>query len=414
MKRTELLNKLVYKGGYASYLEVGSQDVTSNFNQINVQHKVAVDPFPRNGVATFIGTSDEYFASLAPSVKFDLIFIDGLHHSDQVLKDIENSLNHLSKNGTIVCHDCLPSTEKMQERDDHGGEWTGDVWKAIAKLRTERSDLSIVTVDTDYGCGIIRKGTSPLYEPHTDEFLNYSYYASHKRQMLNVISVDTFATDFLNTIHPTEELFTVVIPTLWRSSRIHQLLEDLIECERIDEIILIDNNRKFTEYYTELRKVTVISPDENLYVNPAWNLGIRLAKNKCIVLANDDINFSTDIFDRVDAALLLQYGIIGMGADNFVIGTSEGDPELHVWEPGINDMGWGCLLLVHKSHWIDIPTDIKIWYGDNFIKDINPAPKAILRNFKVDSDMSTTSDSPEWDAIKREDFVNFMKVRKDA
>jgi hypothetical protein len=190
MIRTDILNILIQKYGYKSYLEVGTQDPTSNFDKINIDHKVSIDPFPR-GEVTFVGTSDEYFESITEDVKYDIIFIDGLHHSDQVLKDIENSLNHLSKNGTIVCHDSLPSSEKMQERDDHGGEWTGDVWKAIAELRVERIDLDIKVVDTDYGCGIIRRGTNVPYET-TQDYLTYSHYSANKYRMLNVISPEQF------------------------------------------------------------------------------------------------------------------------------------------------------------------------------------------------------------------------------
>ena len=190
MKRTDIINTLIHKYGYKSYLEVGTQDPTSNFDLIQSDHKVSIDPFPRGEVA-FVGTSDEYFDSITEDVKYDIIFIDGLHHSDQVLKDIENSLNHLSKNGTIVCHDCLPSSEKMQERDDHGGEWTGDVWKAIAELRVERIDLDISVVDTDYGCGIIRRGTNIPYETEQD-YLTYSHYSINKYRMLNVISPEQF------------------------------------------------------------------------------------------------------------------------------------------------------------------------------------------------------------------------------
>jgi len=190
MKRTDIINILIQKYEYKSYLEVGTQDPSSNFDLIDVEHKVSIDPFPR-GEVTFVGTSDEYFKSIADDVKYDIIFIDGLHHSDQVLKDVENSLKHLSKNGTIVCHDCLPSTEKMQERDDHGGEWTGDVWKAIAELRVETIDLDIKVVDTDYGCGIIRRGTNVPYET-TQDYLTYSHYSANKYRMLNVISPEQF------------------------------------------------------------------------------------------------------------------------------------------------------------------------------------------------------------------------------
>jgi hypothetical protein len=190
MKRTDIINTLIEKYGYKSYLEVGTQFPSSNFDKINAEHKVSIDPFPM-GEVTFVGTSDEYFESITDDVKFDIIFIDGLHHSDQVLTDIENSLNHLSKNGTIVCHDCLPMTEQMQQRDNHGGEWTGDVWKAIAELRVERIDLDIAVVDTDYGCGIIRRGTNVPYETDQD-YLTYSYYSMNKWKMLNVISPEQF------------------------------------------------------------------------------------------------------------------------------------------------------------------------------------------------------------------------------
>ena len=198
MKRTDIINALVKKYAYTSYLEIGTQDPTSNFDLINAECKVSVDPFPR-GEVTFVGTSDEYFESITDDVKFDIIFIDGLHHDEQVLKDIENSLNHLSENGTIVCHDCLPTTEDMQARDDHGREWTGDVWKAIAELRVETIDLDIKVVDTDYGCGIIRRGTNIPYEPINNNYKIYAYYNLHKNKMLNIISSEQFI-QWVNTL----------------------------------------------------------------------------------------------------------------------------------------------------------------------------------------------------------------------
>ena len=191
MKRTNIINALIAKYGYKSYLEIGTQDPKSNFDLINAECKVSIDPFPR-GEVTFVGTSDEYFESIDENSKFDIIFIDGLHHDDQVLKDVENSLNHLSENGTIVCHDSLPFTEDMQARDDHGREWTGDVWKAIAHLRVERIDLDIKVVDTDYGCCIIRRGTNVPYEPIDENYKTYAYYNLHKYRMLNVISPEQF------------------------------------------------------------------------------------------------------------------------------------------------------------------------------------------------------------------------------
>jgi hypothetical protein len=191
MKRWDIINNIIKKFKYNSYLEVGTQDPNSNFNKIDILEKVSIDPVPA-GPVTFVGTSDEYFNSISSDTKFDIIFIDGLHHSNQVLKDIDNSLKHLNENGTIVCHDCLPTTERMQERYDHGGEWTGDVWKAIAQLRKESTNLDIKVVDTDYGCGIIRRGVNIPFEVYNDDYLAYEYFQFFKNDMMNVITINQF------------------------------------------------------------------------------------------------------------------------------------------------------------------------------------------------------------------------------
>lgn len=196
MMRWDIINGLINKFNYKSYLEVGAQNtITGNFSKIQIEKKISIDPYP-TGPIDFEGTSDEYFNTITNDTKFDIIFIDGLHHSEQVLKDIENSLSHLSYDGTIVCHDCLPTTEKMQLREDSGGEWTGDVWKAVATLNVSREDLRIEVVNTDYGCGIIRRGSNI---PHTPigEYLNYSYYATHKNELLNVISPQDFYSKYI-------------------------------------------------------------------------------------------------------------------------------------------------------------------------------------------------------------------------
>ena len=190
LHRWDIINILIKNYDYKSYLEIGTQNPNSNFNKIDIEYKVSIDPFPR-GEVTFIGTSDEYFESISDEVKFDIIFIDGLHHDDQVLKDIHNSVNHLNQNGIIVCHDCLPTTEKQQERNDHGGVWLGDVWKAIAKLRVESTNLDIKIVDTDLGCGLIKLGNPEQY-PAPGNYLEYSYYEKNKKNLMNIITVQEF------------------------------------------------------------------------------------------------------------------------------------------------------------------------------------------------------------------------------
>jgi len=209
--------------------------------------------------------------------------------------------------------------------------------------------------------------------------------------------------------------YSVIIPTLWKSDRTKRLITDLQECDYVDEIIIIDNSYDGHQD-TKVEKIRFVSFGGNIYVNPAWNKGIELAKNECIALCNDDINFDPNIFGVIDESILSYVGIIGMGEGNY---KDEIDKEkgsyIDIWEPGINDWGWGCMILLNKKNWIDIPDDIKIWYGDNFIKDVNSVPKAVLRNFKVETEMSTTSDETEWDVIKKQDyeyFINYLRNGK--
>ena len=75
------------------------------------------------------------------------------------------------------------------------------------------------------------------------------------------------------------EKYSIIIPTLWKSNRTDKLLKDLEECEYVDEIIVIDNSSIYETDRT-IGKIRMISKGENIYVNPAWNLGIKIAKNE--------------------------------------------------------------------------------------------------------------------------------------
>lgn len=189
MTRIDIINYLLKGKERSTYLEIGVR-TGACFFRINAKHKVGVDPsfliskkrylkeylFNINNFNNrfFKETSDDFFAKRKKFLKkingFDVIFIDGLHMYDQVLKDVENGLNHLKPDGFIVLHDCNPQNrlaalrafspdeliEKYGER--FNGVWNGDVWKVIPHLRS-RGDLNldISVIDCDHGIGIIKK-----------------------------------------------------------------------------------------------------------------------------------------------------------------------------------------------------------------------------------------------------------------
>lgn len=201
--------------------------------------------------------------------------------------------------------------------------------------------------------------------------------------------------------------FSIVIPTLWRSNRIHKLLDDLIKCDDVDEIIIIDNNKGYYNHYDKiLDKVNLIQMDDNIYVNPAWNLGVSLSKNYSIALINDDINFNTNIFNFLNSYRLDRFGIIGMDSVNYKINV-EAPKILKEDRRNVQRFGWGCFIAFDKKYWVDIPDNIKLWYGDDFIRIFNNAPVSYITDFKIETDMSTTSGDPKWHPRKMLDAQNF-------
>lgn len=191
MDRIGIINTLLQSINGTKYLEIGVEGGLC-FPNINAEYKIGVDPDPRSA-ATIKETSDKFFENNTEF--FDVIFVDGLHLSDQVEKDVLNSLKILNDGGYIVCHDMLPWEEYMQRRERISGLWTGDCWKAWVKLRSERSDLTMYTVDTDSGCGIIQKGSQETIDTN-DIPLTYDNFLKYKQEWINIISVDEFKSKF--------------------------------------------------------------------------------------------------------------------------------------------------------------------------------------------------------------------------
>ena len=194
LSRTQLINTIIKKFKYKSYLEIGSGDGI-HFNNIKCKDKTSVDP-NKLGDAMFKLTSDQFFKT--NKKKFDIIFIDGLHESEQVYKDIENALIILTDNGTVVCHDMLPTSEEMQLIPRIQEEWTGDCWKAFVRIANDFS-YDMHTIDTDYGCGIIRNTQdNPHHLYTTMTKLDYTNFSINKKEWMNIKSKEWFIKNYGN------------------------------------------------------------------------------------------------------------------------------------------------------------------------------------------------------------------------
>jgi hypothetical protein len=194
MIRLDIIQKYINYYNYSSYLEIGI-DRGQVFNNVKIEFKESVDPGDGSyyyANPTYKMTSDVFFTEY-PNKKYDIIFIDGLHESQQLDRDIANSIKALNSNGTILLHDCNPPTKLSQQIPRNNiGLWCGDVWKSIVKFNYyNHTKFNTFVIDTDLGVGVIQesKGTCKYTLP---DLLDYKWLELNRKQALNLKSIHEF------------------------------------------------------------------------------------------------------------------------------------------------------------------------------------------------------------------------------
>ena len=192
-KRSQIINKLTNK--YDRYLEIGVE-YGECFNETHFVNKVGVDPDPKFsskvGQTLILQTSDDFFKQYNIKQQFDVIFIDGMHQAEYVLRDINNCIQILSTNGTIFMDDILPLNYNEQLKIPikhyyengilkYGENWTGDVWKVVYHLLKNYKDKIL---DFKYfyninfrGIGALKiKEVFKICHEEIDDINSYNYF----------------------------------------------------------------------------------------------------------------------------------------------------------------------------------------------------------------------------------------------
>jgi len=222
--RWDTINFFIEKYRYTTYLEIGYYKGWS-FDRVKCKFKTAVDPnpckFPEQELrlindkifepegVIYKMTSDQFFRNLSDSklftalgrnqdkekYKWDIIFIDGLHEREQVLRDLKHAFNHLSDNGIIIMHDCNPP---KYEHTTTGidGCWTGDVYKAMLDVRNS-PEAEAYVIDIDWGVGVVKpieslKKRDITETQHFNALTDWDYFDKNRKELLNLIDISTF------------------------------------------------------------------------------------------------------------------------------------------------------------------------------------------------------------------------------
>ena len=191
MTRHELLRHLHRVVEPRNYLEIGVRKgrslALSRVPSIAVDPDFMITSQIRCDVQLVRATSDDFFARSDPlhhvrggrnplrnlrrgrpllgpltgPPRLDLAFIDGMHLFEYALRDFMNVERHGDWWSVIVVDDILPRNVEEAARDRQTGDWTGDVFKIIAVLRTLRPDLVCLPIDTEPTGTMIILGADP-------------------------------------------------------------------------------------------------------------------------------------------------------------------------------------------------------------------------------------------------------------
>lgn len=189
---------------------------------------------------------------------------------------------------------------------------------------------------------------------------------------------------------------SVIIPTILKNPKVLLKLINLLSDDvAVDEILIIENSGNGL-YFPPNDKIKIYNSKENLYVNASWNLGISMIKNERFLIINDDIlpvkNFCSLILDSE----ILEKDDTGLvGIDTRFIKQNDRKSTSDITIPDskdttlkINRMGkilgtgdWGSAYFGKKESYYEIPEDLKIIYGDNYLLKMNQEHKKI--NYKI-------------------------------
>jgi hypothetical protein len=213
-------------------------------------------------------------------------------------------------------------------------------------------------------------------------------------------------------------VISVILPTLWKPDPLFiiETVTALSKHELVGEIIIIDNNpSKTPSHIFEIGDNVFVYPQhQNIFVNPAWNLGVEYSKFDNLLIINDDIQFNTSLLHLVYPHLSSNVGMIGVGESCWGDITSP----FSLIPVSYRNTGYGCLFFIHKESYKHIPHEMKIWCGDDYLFIVNKmAGKTNLSInhhsiIRYNNQFSISSDDSTFDKIKVNDKQFYQHLLK--
>lgn len=213
---------------------------------------------------------------------------------------------------------------------------------------------------------------------------------------------------------------SAIIPTIWKAPEFTEhLVEVLIKDESVGEIIIIDNAP--TDFFYDNEKVVTLKQEENLYVNPSWNLGVEESDYDKFIIFNDDIIIPYNFVFQLEEWITEDIGLIGLDSASIIKVTqfdaeniTKLDRKIKLQPVGKRNWGFGMAIAAHKKSYHKIPENIRVWYGDDYLFQLNnEAGKTnyVIDDIPIFTRISSTSDLEEFDEIKNIDTLMYDRMK---
>jgi hypothetical protein len=209
-------------------------------------------------------------------------------------------------------------------------------------------------------------------------------------------------------------MFSIVIPTLYRSESIYRTILELSREDSVGEVILVDNTGNDRPFRVD--KLVHLLEGRNTFVNPAWNKGVSIARHDKVCLLNDDIFFDWSVLSMLLPMITADVGFIGMHPEN--MSNDRPGPfyggGLELVRPlpdgktraGHRPTNWGTCIMFDRSIWDPIPDDMLVWGGDDWLFYRSTRQNFMARGFNCRGQQSASVDSMGIQEVTTRDMMN--------
>jgi hypothetical protein len=301
----------------------------------------------------------------------DILFIDTLHTYNQLKKELNK---HCSKvRNHIILHDTVSFRWVDEEIYSHASE----ILKNSKKIKS----------------GLFNAVKDFIFE-------NPDWYIEKEYKNNNGLMILSKTTNLPK--------ISAIVPTIWSDPDITiNLLKSLQESKYISQIILIEN--KILDIDLNFSKLERHQQSENIFVNPAWNLGVSLSKNNKLLIINDDMHFDENLIKISLPYITPQNGMIGIKTYNDEIIDKKDIIKINT--PTFKFKYFASLFFIHKESYIEIPEEMRIFCGDHYLYYFTLKQNYLLTGFKYKNEGSLSSNNKIFNDIILNDIKNWNNIR---